>query len=106
MIQATSLPHLIEYVEDDGLVCSLCELRVYKLVKSHPATCRQCKSRTMTTYQEITNFNMNNYPLQNHAPARGAKTLLFMCARKSSLTNKLSPDYFIKLKDSVELSES
>ncbi|EFX65990.1 hypothetical protein DAPPUDRAFT_116798 [Daphnia pulex] len=44
-VQASSFPPLIEYEENEGPVCSLCELRVYKLVKSNPATCKLCKKR-------------------------------------------------------------
>jgi ribosomal protein L37AE/L43A len=95
-----------EYQEDDGPVCSLCERRVYKLAKSKPATCRQCKSRIITEYWEVTVTNADSYPLQNHEATRREKTLLFMCARKSGLSEKLADNHFDKLLKAVQLCET
>jgi DNA-directed RNA polymerase subunit RPC12/RpoP len=105
-LQSTEFKPVPKYKEEDGPVCSLCERRVSKLFKSKYAICRHCENRIITDYREVTVANVEHYPLQNHAATRKAKTLLFMCARKSGLSHKLADNHFEKLLKAVQLCET
>lgn len=82
------------YVENDEPVWSLCERRVHKGLISNPAKYKHRHSRITTAYREITEKNAVGYPLQDHEAARSAKTLVFLCARKSGLSSKVAADHF------------
>lgn len=82
------------YVENDKPVWSLCERRVHKGLISNPAKYKHRHSRITTAYREITEKNAVGYPLQDHEAARSAKTLVFLCARKSGLSSKVAADHF------------
>jgi hypothetical protein len=89
------------YIEINRLICSKCARKVSLLLSVDPKICIDCKNSIVSIYRDITDINYLNYPLNEVISGQRAKTLLFLCARKSNTSQPIKEGYFETLFDSV-----
>jgi hypothetical protein len=97
ILSSPSMVEIEPYIVINRRVCSKCARNVAMLASLDPNICHDCHHSTVKIYRDITDENFENYPLKEANSGQCAKTLLFLCARKSGNNWKIKEDYFEKL---------
>jgi hypothetical protein len=93
------------YVVNDRPRCSRCERRVPRLETAKDSCCQNCVTHIMTAVRNVLSRDPDDFPIKEDVEPREPKTLVFLCARKSTDSDLLKADSFDKLLESVRESE-
>lgn len=67
--------------------------------------CQNCVTHIMTAGRNVLSRDPDDFPIKEDVEPREPKTLVFLCARKSTDSDPLKADSFDKLLESVRESE-